>query len=105
MAADIGSSKIQADYDELTSIANQFAQESSAAEQLMNQITNLVGQLEGGGWMGRGAQAFYAEMHDEVEPGLQRLAQALEDASSSVKQISSTISQAEQEASSFFNRR
>jgi len=97
--------KIQANYDELTSIANLFAQESSAAEQLMNQIMSLVGELEGGGWIGRGADAFFAEMHDEVEPALQRMVQALEDASSSVKQISSIISQAEQEASGLFSRR
>jgi WXG100 family type VII secretion target len=100
-----GGRKIQADYDELSQIANQFAQESSAAEQLMNQIQNLVGQLEGGGWIGRGAQAFYSEMHDEVEPGLRRMVQALEDASSAIKQISDLISQAEQEASFKFNVR
>ncbi len=104
MPGSIGGSKVQADYDELANIASQFAQESSAAQQLMTQITNLVGQLEGGGWIGRGAQAFYAEMHDEVEPGLRRLVQALEDASSSIKQISSIVSQAEQEASSLFSR-
>ena len=97
--------KIQADYDELASIANQFAQESSAAQQLMSQIQNLVGQLEGGGWIGRGAQAFYSEMHDEVEPGLQRMVQALEDASSAVKQISNIIAQAEQEASMKFHQK
>ena len=91
MAADIGAHKVQADYDELASIANQFAQESSAAEQLMNQITNLVGQLEGGGWMGRGAQAFYAEMHDEVEPGLRRLVQALEDFSPATQHLFGVI--------------
>jgi WXG100 family type VII secretion target len=98
-----GGRKVQIDYDEIANIASQFAQESAAAEQLMNKITSLVGQLEGGGWIGRGAQAFYAEMHDEVEPGLQRLVQALEDASSSIKQIASIISQAEQEASSLFS--
>jgi WXG100 family type VII secretion target len=100
-----GGRKIQADYDELANIANQFAQESSSTQQLMSQITSLVNQLEGGGWIGRGAQAFYAEMHDEVEPGLQRMIQALEDASSSVKQISSIVSQAEQEASMKFTTR
>jgi WXG100 family type VII secretion target len=97
--------KIQADYDELTSIANQFAQEASATEQLTNQIVSLVGELEGGGWIGRGADAFYGEMHDLVEPGLQRLARALEDASSAIKQINNVISQAEHEASSLFGRR
>jgi WXG100 family type VII secretion target len=97
--------KIQADYDELNGIANQFAQEASSTEQLTNQIMSLVGELEGGGWIGRGADSFYAEMHDLVEPGLQRLARALEDASSAIKQINNVMSQAEHEASSLFGRR
>ncbi len=96
--------KIQADYDQLTSIANQFAQEASSTEQLTNQIMSLVGELEGGGWIGRGADSFYNEMHDLVEPGLTRLARALEDASNAVKQISNVMSQAEHEASSLFGQ-
>jgi WXG100 family type VII secretion target len=95
--------KIQADYDELANIANQFMQESAGVEQLMTQINNMVGQLEGGGWIGRGAQAFYAEMHDLVNPGMQRLVRALEDAGGATKQVSNIISQAEQEASQKFS--
>jgi WXG100 family type VII secretion target len=97
--------KIQADYDELNNIANQFSQESAGIEQLLGQIMNLVGELEGGGWVGRGAQAFYGEMHDLVEPGLKRLVQALENASNATKQVSNILSQAEHEASSLFARR
>jgi WXG100 family type VII secretion target len=97
--------KIQADYDELSNIANQFSQESSAADQLFNQVMGLVGDLEGGGWIGRGAQAFFTEMHDEVEPAMNRLTQALEDASTAVKQVSNILSQAESDASSLFTRR
>jgi WXG100 family type VII secretion target len=94
--------KIQADYDELANISNEFANEASAAEQLISQITNLVGELEGGGWIGRGAQAFYSEMHDEVEPGLRNLVKALEDASAALKQISNILGTAEQDASMKF---
>jgi len=94
--------KIQADYDELANVANEFLQEAAGIEQLTNQINNLVGELEGGGWVGRGADAFYAEMHDLVNPGMQRLARALEYAGSAVKQISNILSQAEQDASSLF---
>ena len=97
--------KIQADYDELASIANEFGHEAAAAEQLVNNIVNMVGALEGGGWIGRGAEAFYSEMHDMVEPGMQRLVRALEDASSALKQISNIISQAENEASGLFRNR
>lgn len=97
--------KIQADYDELASVANELAQESQAMEQLTNQIMNLVGQLESGGWIGRGADAFYGEMQDLVQPGLQRLIRALEDGSNAVKQISNILSQAESDASALFSRR
>ena len=97
--------KVQADYDELNNIANQFAQEAAGVEQLANQIMSLVGELEGGGWIGRGADAFYGEMHDLVEPGLQRLSRALEDAGNATKQIVNIMSQAEHEASNLFSRR
>lgn len=94
--------KVQADYDELAAIANEFNTEAGAAEQLYNNIMNLVGELEGGGWIGRGADSFYAEMHDLVEPGMQRLIRALEDASNAIKQVSNIIAQAEGEASGLF---
>ena len=103
MAADIGR-KIQADYDELANIANQFNQEAQATEQLTNKITSLVDELEGGGWIGRGAQSFFSEMHDLVLPGMDRLTSALENASSAIQQISNVLSQAEQDASSLFSR-
>lgn len=96
--------KIQADYDELEKIAGELADESSNMEQLTHQIMNLVGELEGGGWIGRGADAFYGEMHDLMEPGLNRLIRALEDGSNAIKQISNMLSQAEQDASSLFGR-
>jgi WXG100 family type VII secretion target len=96
--------KVQADYDELSAIANEFMQEAAGVEQLLNQINNLVGELEGGGWIGRGAQAFYGEMHDLVDPGMQRLVRALEDGGSAIKQISNILSNAEQEASGLFGQ-
>jgi len=94
--------KVQADYDELSNIANQFMQESGAVADLMGKIQSLVSDLEGGGWIGRGAESFYAEMYDLVFPGMERLAQALEDGGQATKQIASIMSAAEQEASSQF---
>lgn len=99
-----GGRKIQADYDELANIANEFAQEFQAIEQLTGQIMNLVGQLQSGGWIGRGADSFYGEMQDLVQPGLQRLGRALDDGGNAIRQISNIVSQAEQEAASLFNR-
>ncbi len=94
--------KIQANYDELSNIANQFVQESGAVADLTGKMQSLVSDLEGGGWIGRGAESFYAEMYDLIFPGLERLAQALEDAGQATKQISNIVSQAEHEASGVF---
>lgn len=96
--------KIQCDYDELGNIANQFMQEATGIADLTSKIQSLVDELEGGGWIGRGAESFYAEMHDLVFPGLQRLSQALEDAGQATKQINNILSQAEQEASGQFHK-
>jgi WXG100 family type VII secretion target len=97
-----GGRKIQANYDELGNIANQFAQEAASMEQLLNKLQSLVGDLQNGGWIGRGANSFFGEMHDLVFPGMQKLNRALEDAGNATKQISNIISQAEHEASSLF---
>jgi WXG100 family type VII secretion target len=101
--ANIGN-KIQANYDDLASIANQFAQEAASMEQLLNKVQSLVGDLQNGGWIGRGANSFFNEMHDLVFPGMGKLVRALEDAGNATKQISTIVSQAEQEASSLFSR-
>ena len=94
--------KIQANYDELTSIANQFAQEAASIEQLLNKVQSLVGDLQNGGWIGRGANSFFSEMNDEVFPAVGRLVHALEDAGNATKQIGNIVSQAEHEASTLF---
>jgi len=99
-----GGRKIQANYDDLANVANQFSQMSSEMQQVMQQIASCVSDLQGGGWIGRGAQAFYAEMDDLVTPALQRLGQALEDASNAVTQVSNVFSNAEHDASSLFRR-
>jgi len=90
--------KIQARYDDLTDVANRFSQEAAEIEQMTQQVQSAMGNLEGGGWIGQAADAFFAEMNDEVLPAVKRLSEALEEANSSTKQISDIISNAEQEA-------
>ena len=90
---------IQCDYDELTSLAGQFAQEADQASQMIQQIRNCVDDLQAGGWIGRGADKFYTEMEDLIFPALQRLVQALEEAGSGINKIGGLFSDAEQAAS------
>lgn len=94
--------EIRADYDRLEQVANQFANQSQAVGQMLQKVRGSMDPLEGGGWIGRGSDAFFAEMNDEVLPASQRLQEALDEASRVTKQIIQTVKQAEEEASSPF---
>ncbi len=96
------SDEIRADYDRLDQVANQFASQSQAIQQMLQNVKGSMDPLESGGWVGRGSNAFFEEMNSEVLPANERLQQALDEASRVTKQIVQTIKQAEEEASSPF---
>ena len=77
MATDI----IQAQYDQLDNIASRFRHEAENSAVLQQQVAQIVQTLQGGGWEGEGAKAFFAEMETAVFPTMQRLKEALEEAS------------------------
>ncbi len=97
--------RLRADYDELVAIAREMQQEGYSVDSLIGRLRRCVDALEYGGWIGRGASSFYAEMHNDIFPALQRLANALLDGSDAVSQISQIIHDAEEEASALFQRR
>jgi len=94
--------KIEADYQQLATIAKNFAQEADTVEQMLKIIQTHLDNLEGGGWIGRGANSFFAEMHDDVLPGVQRLQAALEEASRVSGEIARMFREAEETASNRF---
>ncbi|MCZ7541408.1 MAG: WXG100 family type VII secretion target [Anaerolineae bacterium] len=96
---------IRADYDELAAIAHEMQQEGHSVDSLIGRLRRCVDALEYGGWIGRGANAFYMEMHNDAFPALQRLANALLDGGDTVTQISQILRDAEEEASALFQRR
>lgn len=98
MGADI----IQARYDELASIAERFARSMEAADELERRVRQRFEPLAQGGWVGKGSEAFCAEMNSKVFPGLQRLSQVLREAQAVTLAASDTLRQAEQEAARLF---
>ena len=94
--------EIRADYDQLDQVASQFANQSQAIQQMSQNIRSSMDPLEGGGWIGRGSDAFFAEMQSEIIPANERLEQALDEASRVTRQIVQIVKQAEDEASSPF---
>lgn len=94
--------EIRADYDALEQVANQFAAQSQAIQQMLQNVKSTMDPLLGGGWIGEGSDAFYSEMESVALPATQRLQQALEEASNVTKQIMQTVKQAEEDASAPF---
>lgn len=97
--------EIKADYDRLEQVASQFANQSQAIQQMLQNVRGSMDPLENGGWIGRGSDAFFSEMQGEVLPASERLQQALDEASRVTKYIVQTVKQAEEEASSAFRAR
>lgn len=93
--------EIKADYDQLDQIANKFANQAQEIQQMMQQVRGGMDKLHSD-WIGRGSNAFFSEMRDKVLPATLRLQQALEEASRVTKEISQTMQQADEEASSPF---
>ncbi|MCB0168514.1 MAG: WXG100 family type VII secretion target [Anaerolineae bacterium] len=93
---------IQADYEQLEQIAGQFANQGEATEALLQRIRQHFQPLENGGWIGRGAEAFFKEMNGELLPALTRMGTALELANRTTQEISQEVNQAEEEAANLF---
>lgn len=96
--------EIRADYDQLEQIASRFANQSQAVSQTLQKVQGSMGPLEDGGWIGRGADSFFAEMNGVVLPATQRLLEVLDEASRTVREISQKLKTAEEEASAPFRR-
>ncbi len=96
------SDEIRADYDQLEQVAGQFSTQAEAIQQMLQTVRSSMDKLEDDGWIGRGSDAFFAEMHDEVLPAVLRLYDSLMDANQVTKDIVQTMQDAEDEASSPF---
>lgn len=94
---------IRSDYDQLRSMAQSFRSQSENITKQSQQLKSNMDTLQGGDWIGKGAQAFYREMGDSVLPTMQRLQRALAEASRITQQISQVMKAAEDEASGCFH--
>lgn len=94
---------IQAEYEQLADIANRFGQQAEANSEMISRLQQRVAQLQQGGWIGAGVDAFSREMEGEVFPALQRLTGALEQARDTTNNIKDVLKTAEDEAARLFD--
>ena len=89
---------VRADYAELARMAACFAQQAEQSRRMLQRVRSEQATLQGGDWLGKGAQAFYAEMNGQVVPTLNRLVRAMEEAQRVTLQVSRLLKEAEDEA-------
>ncbi|NNJ13237.1 WXG100 family type VII secretion target [Chloroflexales bacterium ZM16-3] len=90
--------KVQVNYDQLAQIASRFGSCAGRSDDLRRRVESSLARLEDGGWLGFGADAFFAEMHGELLPAQLRMADAIRLAQTSVREIAELMSIAEEEA-------
>lgn len=95
---------IQAKYDELENIAQRFGQWAESNAEMSSRLQHNVEQLKHGDWIGKGSEAFFKEMDDEVLPAVGRLIHALQQSQSTINEIIFIIQSAEEEAARPFTR-
>lgn len=93
---------IRVDYEALSKIADRFGQEAEAIEQMLQMTRGAMTPLQNSGWVGRGSDAFFAEMESDILPTVRRLADALAQANAVSRQIGELMQGAENEACSPF---
>lgn len=96
------SNKVQVNYEDMDKICNQFIQESDQTEGTINLLKQGVEELRGGGWLGVGANAFYAEVDDHVFPNLDKLVKALQSTENQVRQAVAKMHETEDASANKF---
>jgi WXG100 family type VII secretion target len=97
--------EIKAHYEQLEHVATRFANQSQAIQQMLQKVNTSMDKLENGGWIGRGSDAFFHEMHGTVLPASQRLQHVLDEAGQVTRQVAQTLHAAEEEAANIFKNR
>jgi WXG100 family type VII secretion target len=94
--------EIRANYEELGQVAGRFTRQSQAIEGMLRELRGRLEKLENKGWIGRGSDAFFAEMRGEVLPAVTRLIEALGQGAQATNEIARNIRTAEEQASATF---
>ncbi|MCA9892283.1 MAG: WXG100 family type VII secretion target [Anaerolineae bacterium] len=93
----------QAQYDALHQIANHFDQQEGRVRRVMRDLQHQLDVLQNGAWDADAADAYYHEMNNDVMPGVNRLAIALDQSSVVTQEIIRIFRAAEEEASGYWN--
>ncbi len=89
--------RIQVEYEEIEEVAKQLSHLAERAEGILQKLDAPFYDLRQGEWVGFGANAFFNEYEQEIQPALQKLARALYSAEDLSKTIHARMLQTEEE--------
>lgn len=96
----MGAPRIRAEYDNLAQIAKSFSKLSEATQAAHKRLASKMETLQSGHWVGKGADAFYAEMEAGLLPSVRGLAEALGMADRVTRGIIKIMEETDSEAAS-----
>jgi WXG100 family type VII secretion target len=94
--------KVRGDYDQLKQIQQQFSQQAEKVEATAKDLMSKMDTLQGGDWIGEGANQFYQEMESQVIPHMNKLRDAMSQAADTSGKISQAIQDLEERSSKLF---
>ncbi len=96
------SDKIQVRYGDLEQIVQTLVSLTDSTGTLRTGLLHQMDVLQSGGWVGGGAQSFFSEMEHLMFPALDRLENALSNASGVIRHAADLFSEAEQQTAALF---
>ncbi len=94
--------QVRSDRDQLKQIQNMFNQEAERVENITRDLTSKMDTLQGGDWIGEGANQFYQEMQSQVIPHMNKLRNAMGEAGRTTGQIAQLMQETEDRSSKIF---
>ncbi len=90
--------QIQCVHDDMGQLAKRFQQQAEDIASAHQRVKAAQDKLADGDWIGKGADKFQGEMESSINPSLNGLQQAMEEASKITNDISKVMHEAEEEA-------
>ena len=96
------SDTIRGEFDGLANLAKIFARQAQSAQRTRSRLKGQVETLRSGGWLGKGANAFYREMDERLLPAFAQLEQAMSGADQLLRKVDKLLHDTEDDVTRIF---
>jgi len=93
---------IQVDHDQMASISQRFGDQSDQVRAQYDKIMHQLDVLKQGAWIGQNADKCFEIMEGTLLPAVQRLSKALDQASSTTREVAKMMRDADEETKGLF---